>query len=102
MAESIGGKFRNFMVAILVGLLVVAFAVWGVNDVFTARAGNAVITVGDAEITSSEFEQAFERELQTQNRDNNSSVTNQQAYACLLYTSPSPRDKRQSRMPSSA
>ena len=24
------------------------------------------------------------------------------AYACLLYTSPSPRDKRQSRMPSSA
>ena len=24
------------------------------------------------------------------------------AYVCLLYTSPSPRDKRQSRMPSSA
>ena len=27
-------------------------------------------------------------------------ITN--AYICLLYTSPSPRDKRQSRMPSSA
>jgi len=81
MAESIGGKFRNFMVAILVGLLVVAFAVWGVNDVFTARAGNAVITVGDAEISSAEFEEAFARELQTINRDNNSSVTNRQAYA---------------------
>ena len=26
----------------------------------------------------------------------------QWGYACLLYTSPSPRDKRQSRMPSSA
>ena len=26
----------------------------------------------------------------------------QYAYSCLLYTSPSPRDKRQSRMPSSA
>ena len=25
-----------------------------------------------------------------------------QGYTCLLYTSPSPRDKRQSRMPSSA
>ena len=25
-----------------------------------------------------------------------------ETYACLLYTSPSPRDKRQSRMPSSA
>ncbi|WP_026942115.1 peptidylprolyl isomerase [Hellea balneolensis] len=81
MAESVGGKIRNFMVAILVGLLVVAFAVWGVNDVFTARAGNAVITVGDAEITSAEFEDAFSRELQTLNRDNGTSVTNQQAYA---------------------
>jgi len=85
MANSIGGKIRNFMVAILVGLLVVAFAVWGVNDVFTARAGNAVISVGDAEITSDEFEEAFERELQTINRDNESSITNQQAYAQGLH-----------------
>ncbi len=85
MAESIGGKIRNFMVAILVGLLVVAFAVWGVNDVFTARAGNAVLTVGDAEVSTSEFEDAFQRELQTLNRDNNSSVTNQQAYAQGLH-----------------
>lgn len=85
MAESVGGKLRNFMVAILVGLLVVAFAVWGVNDVFTARAGDAVITVGDAEISSREFSDAFERELQTINRDNSSSVTNQQAYAQGLH-----------------
>ncbi|MEP3891551.1 MAG: peptidylprolyl isomerase [Hellea sp.] len=85
MAESIGGKFRNFMVAILVGLLVVAFAVWGVNDVFTARAGDSVITVGDAEISSREFTEAFERELQTMNRDNGSSITNQQAYAQGLH-----------------
>ena len=28
--------------------------------------------------------------------------TSEQDYNCLLYTSPSPRDKRQSRMPSSA
>ena len=30
------------------------------------------------------------------------SVRDFQVFACLLYTSPSPRDKRQSRMPSSA
>ena len=28
--------------------------------------------------------------------------TDKKPYTCLLYTSPSPRDKRQSRMPSSA
>ena len=31
-----------------------------------------------------------------------SDTLSQQGYTCLLYTSPSPRDKRQSRMPSSA
>jgi len=85
MAESIGGKIRNGMVAVLIGLLVVAFAVWGVNDVFTQRAGSAVITLGDAEVSSQDFEDAFERELQTLNRDNDSSVTNKQAYAQGLH-----------------
>ncbi len=81
MSESIGGKIRNMMVAVLIGLLVIAFAVWGVNDVFTQRAGNSVLTVGDAKVTTQEFEDAFERELQTINRDQGSSITNQQAYA---------------------
>lgn len=80
MAESIGGKIRNVMVAILIGLLVVAFAVWGVNDVFTARAGNSVLTIGDAKVSAQDFEDAFERELQTINRDQGSSITNQEAY----------------------
>ena len=31
-----------------------------------------------------------------------SQLTSKQAYLCLLYTSPSPRDQRGSRMPSSA
>ena len=34
--------------------------------------------------------------------DNNRLVSTSDLYICLLYTSPSPRDKRQSRMPSSA
>ena len=34
--------------------------------------------------------------------ESNSVKTNNGTYTCLLYTSPSPRDKRQSRMPSSA
>ena len=39
------------------------------------------------------------------NRDENKNYNDKQVYKvmnCLLYTSPSPRDKRQSRMPSSA
>ena len=80
MAESIGGKIRNVMVGVLIGLLVVAFAFWGVNDLFTQRAGNSVLTIGDTKISTQEFENAFERELQTLNLDQGSSITNQQAY----------------------
>ena len=39
--------------------------------------------------------QSFEIEMQK-------NTTERWKYDCLLYTSPSPRDKRQSRMPSSA
>ena len=35
-------------------------------------------------------------------KDRNPSMKVDKRYHCLLYTSPSPRDKRQSRMPSSA
>ena len=35
-------------------------------------------------------------------REKLQSLLDEMAYICLLYTSPSPRDKRQSRMPSSA
>ncbi len=85
MAESVGGKIRNTMVAILIGLLVVAFAVWGVNDVFTPSAKDAVISIGKINITSRDFETAFEQELRTINRDQGTTVTNQQAYAQGLH-----------------
>ena len=40
--------------------------------------------------------------LDPQARDRLSALTERLDWTCLLYTSPSPRDKRQSRMPSSA
>ena len=80
MAESIGGKLRNVLVGILIGFLVLAFAVWGVNDMFTPGARNAVATVGKTEISMSEFDALFSRELERVNKDRPEALTNQQAY----------------------
>ena len=80
MAESIGGKIRNVLVGILIGMLVLAFAVWGVNDMFTPGARNAVAIVGDTEISTSEFDTLFSRELERINSERPESLTNQQAY----------------------
>ena len=46
------------------------------------------------QVRDSEFEKQLQERLQLAEKE--------KANACLLYTSPSPRDKRQSRMPSSA
>lgn len=86
MAESIGGKIRNVLVGVLIGMLVLAFAVWGVNDMFTPGARNAVVTVGDSEISTQEFDTLFTREVERLNRESAEAVTNQQAYAQGLHT----------------
>ena len=80
MTNSIGGKIRNVMVGILVGLLVIAFAVWGVNDVFTPNARDAVIAVGDKEVSRQEFEAQFSRELRVIARERGEGLSNEEAY----------------------
>jgi len=65
MAQSIGEKIRGAFVAILVGLLVLAFAVWGVNDIFVSGARNAVVSVGDASVSTRDFN----RDLQSRLRE---------------------------------
>lgn len=80
MANSIGEKIRNFLVTILIGLLVVAFAVWGVNDVFTPNSRDAVVAVGDKEVSRQDFEVQFTRELRAIARERGEGLSNEEAY----------------------
>lgn len=53
----------NWMAKILLGILVVAFAVWGIGDtVRTVGRGN-LATIGKTKITEEEFRQAYQEEL---------------------------------------
>ncbi len=80
MSNGIGGRIQKIAVGTLIGLLVIGFAVWGVNDVFTPQNSNAVITIGDVDISSDEFESQFRRELQRRGRESGQQLTNQQAF----------------------
>ena len=80
MAQSIGAKIRGAFVAILVGLLVLAFAVWGVNDIFVSGARNAVISVGDASIPSRDFERDLQSRLREIAAQRGEGLTNEEAY----------------------
>jgi len=85
MTESIGSKIRNIAVGILIGLLVIGFAVWGVSDVFTPNVGDAAAKIGDEKISLQEFDDALRRELQNQARESGTGLTNQQAYDSGLH-----------------
>ena len=62
---------------------------WGPFAVFACPAAYAIAAGVTEGKTVKEIERAFDSAIR-------------QIDTCLLYTSPSPRDKRQSRMPSSA
>lgn len=85
-ANGIGGRAQKIAVSILIGLLVIAFAVWGVNDAFTPRAKNAVLSIGDVDVSTTEFSSTFRRELQTRGRDSGQQMTNEEAYGRGVHT----------------
>lgn len=80
MANSIGAKIRSGFVAVLVGLLVLAFAVWGVNDIFVPGVRNAVVSVGDESVSTREFERDLRSRLGEIAAQRGEGLTNEQAY----------------------
>lgn len=80
MAQSIGGKIRGAFVAVLVALLVLAFAVWGVNDIFVPGVRNAVVSVGDASVPTRDFNRDLQGRLREIAAQRGEGLTNEEAY----------------------
>lgn len=80
MAQSVGGKIQNFLVLFLIGLLVLAFAVWGVSDIFVQRAKNAVVSVGDESISTREFSRDLQARLREIAVQRGEGLTNEEAF----------------------
>ena len=53
----------NWLSKILLALLVVAFAVWGVADVFRGYGRGTLARIGNTEISVDEYRQAYQDEL---------------------------------------
>ena len=97
-------NFRDNMRGVALGITIVIgviFALTGTGSLFisTPDSESALVVNGD-EISEREVLQAVARErsrILNENPEMDRSLLD-----CLLYTSPSPRDMRRSRMPSSA
>lgn len=51
---------KSWVAAVLIGLLIVSFAVFGINDVFSGATGDQVIKAGSRVVTSAEFRREYE------------------------------------------
>jgi peptidyl-prolyl cis-trans isomerase D len=51
---------KSWVAALLMGLLIVSFAIFGINDVFKPRAQNWVVRAGDRDISATMFKTMFD------------------------------------------
>lgn len=63
MLDALRKGAGTWFAKILIALLVVSFAIWGVADVFTNFGQNVAAKVGDTEISTYQFERAYRQQL---------------------------------------
>ncbi len=80
MLDSLRKSSSGWIAKGLMGLLVISFAVWGVNDVFTGFSTNAVATVGGEPITSDRFQIALDQKVRDFSQRIGQPVTRGEAY----------------------
>jgi peptidyl-prolyl cis-trans isomerase D len=81
MLESLRRGVKGIFIKVLLGLLIVAFAVWGVADVFRGYGQGALATVGKTEISSDTFQQALQVEISNLSRQFGQRLSVEQARA---------------------
>jgi len=86
MLEALRKSATGWVAKILIGLLVLSFAVWGVADIFTGYRGTDVAVVGETPITIDEYRTALQREIQQTSRQVGTYLTMDQARSIGLDT----------------
>ena len=79
MLNALRNSVNSFGAKILLGLLVLAFAAWGLEGVFAARTQTVAATVGEAEIEIQDFAREFDGRLQSLRQTTGSSLTAEDA-----------------------
>ena len=84
MRAATQGLIGRAIMTIVLGLIVVSFAVWGIGDVFRGFGSNKIASVGGATISPDEFRNAYQTIMQQYQRQTKTGLTNAQAHAMGL------------------
>jgi peptidyl-prolyl cis-trans isomerase D len=66
--------------AVLMGLIILSFAIWGIGDIFRGFGANNLAQVGSIEIGADTYRNAYQAELQTMQRAEHRNITNEEAH----------------------
>jgi peptidyl-prolyl cis-trans isomerase D len=80
MRASAQGWFGRVVMAILMGLIILSFAIWGIGDIFRGFGANSLAHVGSVEIGADTYRNAYQNELQTMQRAEHRNITNEEAH----------------------
>ena len=80
-AQGVVGKA---IMAVVMGLIIVSFVIWGVGDMLRGFTSSTVATVGGAKVSAQEYRWTFQRTLQQYQRRLRQPFTNEQARAMGL------------------
>ncbi len=69
------------LMAVVMGFLVISFAIWGIGDIFRGFGQNAVATIGGTEISIEQFRQFYNERLQQLGRQVGRPITPDEARA---------------------
>lgn len=81
MLEQLRNASKTWVAAILIGMLVISFAIFGINDIFSRSHSTTLVTVGGVEIDGREFDNEFLRRSKRQRMPDGRPMTPTEARA---------------------
>lgn len=79
MLDSLRKHATGWVAQIFIGLLVLSFAVWGVSGFFTGFYADTVATVGETDVSTTDFARQYDQALQAMTRQTGRPVSAEQA-----------------------
>jgi peptidyl-prolyl cis-trans isomerase D len=81
MLAAIRGFAKSPFAVLLMGLLIISFAVWGVRDMFKGTSSNWVIQAGSHEVSADEYKRTFDQVISNAEQQMGRVVTPEEAVA---------------------
>ncbi|MBL8590020.1 MAG: SurA N-terminal domain-containing protein [Methylobacteriaceae bacterium] len=90
MLEGIRVATQNWIgrliMTVVMGFLILSFAIWGIGDMFRGFGSNNVATVGDVKLTAEQVRAAYQNALTREQRARRQAISNEQARALGIDT----------------